>query len=295
LSFSEHLADAGRSGEGHASLSPEKEADKEPHGSAVKSVQAVERSLSILEALGEAGNSLLLTEICRKTGLNMTTAYRLLHTMVRREFVRRDPVTGRYQLTLKLYRIANAALYAFDWREYAHSVLEELVSICNETANIVVLDNFDIVYIDQVESTRMVKMMARMGRHLPAYCTGGGKALLAYLPEEKLLRLLKSHQLKAYTQNTITDPGRFLEEMRKIRRNGYSLDMEEREEGVRCVAAPIFNMAGEAIAALSVSGPSNRLTQDYLNSRIIPLVKEYAAKITQRLGYNPSLVGGARK
>ncbi|MBI2915206.1 MAG: IclR family transcriptional regulator [Firmicutes bacterium] len=251
----------------------------------VKGVRSVARALSLLEIMGDGGKPVSLAELTALSELNMSTTYRLLLTLMKAGFVVQDPNTGKYKLSIKTFRIGNAALYSLDLRAEARPFVEELVQACNETANLVALDGDEVVYLDQVESSNMVRMLAKVGSQLPAYCTGGGKALLAYLPESEIEAFYANKSFEKHTDNTITSFEALKEQIDRIRRNGFSLDDEERELGVRCVAAPIRNHEGKVIAAVSVSGPSARLTHDYIEAALVGLVKDCAAKIAIRLGY----------
>lgn len=258
--------------------------------SSVKTVQSVQKALRIIEALGNEAHPLTLTQLCEKIDLNMSTTYRILQTLRSSGFVHYDRDSNRYRLGLKIFKMGNAALYGLDFRAEARPLLEELVAKCNETANLAVLDEGEVVYIEQVESPNIMKMLARLGSRLPAYSTGGGKVLLAYLDEEELARYLRTRPLLPFTASTITSPQRLRDELALIRDRGYGVDREEMEPGVKCVAAPIQNYSGRVIAALSVSGPSSRIPDGYLDEVLAPLVKEYAGKISSKLGHKLSLV-----
>lgn len=249
-------------------------------------VQAVERALKILIVLAEAGTPLTLTQIRDKTDLNISTAHRLLHTLMNDGFISQDKDTGKYMLGLRTFEVGHAALYSMDIRTTARPFLQELVDRCNETANLAILDQDEVVYIDQIESLNMIKIFARVGSRGPAHCTGAGKALLAQLTERELERFLQNRiPLQAYTDLTICDPAVFRQEMGRIRKNGYSLDNGELEDGVRCVAVPVLDFENKAIAAISVSGPDTRLTDPFIAERLIPEVMAAADKISERLGH----------
>ncbi|MBS3948671.1 MAG: IclR family transcriptional regulator [Dethiobacter sp.] len=250
------------------------------------SVQAVERALRILVILAEAGAPLTLSQIRDRTELNISTAHRLLHTLMKDGFINQDKDTGKYLLGLRTFEVGHAALYAIDVRTTARPFLQELVDRCNETVNLAILDQYDIVYIDQVESQNMIKIFARVGSRGPSHCTGAGKALLAQLSEREVERFLQRKEpLASFTAATICDPGKLAEEMADVRHNGYAIDSGELEEGVRCVAAPLWNFENRAIAAVSISGPHTRLTDTIIRERLIPEVLATAAKISARLGY----------
>ncbi|MGE5554554.1 MAG: IclR family transcriptional regulator [Betaproteobacteria bacterium] len=255
--------------------------------SRAKHVQAVDRTLAILEALAAHRRPMPLSVLAREVGLNVSTVHRLLHTLMGRGFVQQEAESGRYKLGLKVFELGTAALSSLDVRQAGRPYLEEIVRTCNETANLVVLDQDEAVYVDQVESGRQVKMSAKLGGRAPVYCTGAGKAILAMLPpreQEALMERLLPLQRR--TARTIVDPAELRRELKEIARRGYSLDLEEMEEGVRCVAAPVWNSFGRVIAAISVSGPSSRLTDEYLEAKLIPVVRAAALQLSRRLGYS---------
>ncbi|MDW7649946.1 MAG: IclR family transcriptional regulator [Bacillota bacterium] len=257
---------------------------KNPHDR--HTVQAVERALKILIVLAETGTPLTLTQIRDQASLNISTAHRLLHTLMNDGFISQDKDTGKYMLGLRTFEVGHAALYSMDIRTTARPFLQELVDRCNETTNLAILDQDEVVYIDQIESLNMIKIFARVGSRGPAHCTGAGKALLAHLTEREVERFLQNKMpLGYYTEYTILDPVKFKEEMARIRKKGFALDNGELEEGVRCVAVPVWDFENKAIAAISVSGPDTRLTDAFIEERLIPEVMAAADKISERLGH----------
>jgi DNA-binding IclR family transcriptional regulator len=258
---------------------------KQPH-ERHSSVQAVERALKILLILAEARQPLTLSQIRDRSGLNISTAHRLLHTLMNDGFISQDRENGKYMLGLRTFEVGHAALYSFDIRTVARPFIQELVDRCNETTNLGILDQDDVVYIDQIESANMIQIFARIGSRGPIHCTGAGKSLLAHYSEREFERFLQRKMpLTAYTDRTIIQPARLREEMQLIRLHGYSLDNGELEDGVRCVVVPIWNFEGNAIASVSVSGPDSRLTDAFIYEKLIPEVQAAAAKISERLGF----------
>lgn len=255
-----------------------------PNTKRIKGVQSVERALIILEALARAEGPVTLSSLSAEVGLHISTVHRLLNTLARRGFVEQEPNQGRYRLGLKVFEIGHRALYSLDIRAVARPFLRQLVEEFNETANLAVLDGTEVVYIDQVESKNMIKMMARPGTRAPAYCTGAGKVLLAGLPPFQLERVLSSLNLHPYTTATITTVESLKKELDQVRQQGYAIDRGELEEGVRCVAAPIKNYEQRVVAALSVSGPSNRITEELLQGKLTEAVCRAAQAISEALG-----------
>lgn len=249
-----------------------------------KIVQSVDRALIILEALADEGKSMSLSNLTEKVELNISTVHRILNTLSNRGFIEQED-SGKYYLGLKVFEIGNAAKKNINLINVAKPFLQKLVDECNETTNLAILDEGEVVYVDQAASTNMVKMFAQIGSRGPAYCTGTGKALLAYEEQEKLEQLLERIELSKLTDETITDPEELRQELKQIRHQGYALDMGELEEGVRCVAAPIRNFEGEVVAAVSVSGPSIRMTEEYIENKVIEMVVRVANQISRQLGY----------
>ncbi|NLG83557.1 MAG: IclR family transcriptional regulator [Firmicutes bacterium] len=251
-------------------------------------VQAVARALTILEGLAQAGGPVGLSELAQRVGLKLTTTHRLLSTLVACGFAEQEPITQRYRLGIKALEIGNAALASADLRTVARPYLRELVDRLNETANLAILDRGEVVYIDQIEANQIVivKMFARIGSRGPAHCTASGKVLLAGLPEEDLVLLLRKMPLQRFTEKTITDPEHLLAELRAIRAQGFSLDRGERDEGVFCVAVPVKNHEGKVIAAVSISAPAVRADEATVATRFLPVVKSVAEAISARMGFS---------
>ena len=250
----------------------------------VKSVQAVEKALRILEVMGESGRPQNLMELSAAVGLNASTLYRLLVTLCRSGFVVYDATEGCYRLSLKTFQIGQAALSSVDLRRDALPVMERLIGKCNETVNLVVLQGREVIFVEQVESTNLLQFRFRVGSRAPAWATGGGKALLAELSDAEVRSLFAGSTLDRFTENTITDLEALLEELSRTRRRGYAVDDEELERGLKCVACAIYDHTGAAAAALTVTGPAGRLTGAYIESELAALVKEHAALISRRLG-----------
>ncbi|MFP4661004.1 MAG: IclR family transcriptional regulator [Halanaerobiales bacterium] len=248
-------------------------------------VKSVIKAFKIFEKLVENGSPMTLSSISNSLSLNISTVHRLINTLVKLGYVEQDD-KGLYKIGLSAYNIADIIIEDFNLKKIVHPYLEEIVDSCNETCNLVALENNQVVYLDQIESTNMVRMFAKEGSRGEAYCTGSGKALLANLPGRKLKEYINTITLKRYTENTITDADILLEELKTIREQGYALDLEEKEIGVRCVAAPLFDKHGSLMGAISVSGPCSRITDEYLKGYLIPLVKKKAEEISDVLQHS---------
>lgn len=247
-------------------------------------VQSVARALRLLEEIASSAE-IGLTELARRTGLRPSTTHRLLATLVMCGYVVQGPTSNRYRLGHRVAalsgsiddRLARLRSAAMPW-------MSQLRDEYDETTNLSVLDHLDLVYVDQLVSSRAMRMFMRIGSHVPAYATGSGKAMLAFAPDAVLEELYAQTPYEQHAPNTITTAERMREELRRIRARGYALDREEYDEGVACVAAPIFNHAGEAHGALSLSGPASRMYRLDL-THTGEQVAERALTVSRELGY----------
>jgi len=250
-----------------------------------KAVQSVERTLRILELMADQGNPMALSEISSQLGLKISTTHRLLKTLIIKGFAEQDPYTGKYKLGIKTFRIGNTALYALDIRSVARPYLKRLTEKYKETSNLAILDQGDVVYIDQVESEKMVKMIAKLGSRGPSHSNAVGKALLAHLSGSELERFLKGRKLQRFTPHTIVSPDVLKKELEKVKARGYAVDQEETEEGICCVASPIWNHLGRVTAAIGISGPSNRISLTFIETELAREIRQTALEVSFKLGY----------
>lgn len=249
-------------------------------------VQVLDRALAILQMLSAEGPDLSLVAISDKLELHKSTVHRLLMVLERHKLIERNSVNGRFRLGLKLFELGTRAVSQLDLRERARPVLERLVLETSETVHLCVLDDAEVVYLDKIEPERSVRMASTVGRRNPAYCTAVGKAILAYLPEGQVEGIVRKYPLKAITANTITSFLELKTELAAIRERGYAMDDEEIEEGVRCVSCVVRDFSNAPVAAISVSGPSFRLTREKVKSISRPVIAAATALSTE-LGFKP--------
>lgn len=247
--------------------------------------QSVERGMEILEVILEAGKPLRLDRIVKRTGLPKATVYRLLKTLESREFV--VTVPSGFWLGLKLLRLGAAVSDTLDLKVEAHGELLQLRDRCRETVHLAVLDDeFRVVYVDKIAAPHAVGlMMSRVGVTAPSYCTGLGKALLAFADEGRVRAWLEGADLQRFTASTITEGQALVEELERIRNLGYSTDFGEHEEAIRCVAAPIYDHTKSVVGAISLAGPESRVTEERLLGDYREAVLRAAQEISRRLGY----------
>lgn len=245
-------------------------------------VQSIERALDLLECLAHSSTWMGISELSASTGQPVGTVHRLLQTLMARDYAVRDSRTRRYALGPAFRMLAGADLLTPDWNEVATPLLHELVEISGETANLAVLERDRAVYMAQAQPSRMVRMFTELGNRVPLHCTGCGKVLLAYQPEKVVDSIIATTGLPAFTEKTITEPEQFREELATIRQRGYAIDNGEQEEGVRCMAVPVYGTDGKVIAAISISGPSSRLDSSRIPA-LVPQLKRISAALTAEL------------
>jgi IclR family transcriptional regulator, acetate operon repressor len=249
-------------------------------------VQVVDRSLDILEQLTSAADDLSVSELRESLDLPAGTVHRLLAVLVKRGYAVQNARTRRYGPGPRLLAISAQALAneRFSLPRIVRPHLQSLTASTGETSNLVVLQGVDGVYLDQVAGRHLVRMFTEIGQRAPLYCTGAGKAILSGFSDTQLDAYLAGVTLDPWTATTIVDRNRLRAGIEQSRERGYATDDEEREIGVRCVAAPIFDGTGQCSSAISISGPSVRMTYDMLE-HVGPLVREAAEHCSRQLGY----------
>lgn len=247
-------------------------------------VQSVERTLDILEALVELGSEVGLVEISQAVSLPLATVHRLLGTLIQRGYVKQNRQNRKYALGFRALQMGSDMRQRFSLRLEARPFLQRLMQRSGESANLAVLDDGEIVYIDQAQSSRILRMFTQIGNRLPAHSTGSGKVMLAFSPSEIVDGIVRRSGLTARTPHTIVDMEAFRTELERIHKQGYGIDDEEQEEGVRCIAAPVRDESGQVVASLSISGPVTRLDDRRVQSLVSEVV-DCGEKLSARLGY----------
>ena len=248
-------------------------------------IRVVDRAISVLNVLAD-GKPRTLTELSKEIEINSSTTFRLLATLLSHNFIKQENSTGQYRLGLACLELARAYSTGNEIRHIALPVLEALRNATKETVHLAVLDELEIIYLEKLEGLHAIGLMSsRVGRRAPAYCTGIGKALLAQIDSDLIASLLQDITLKQYTDMTIVDERKLLAHLELVRNRGYALDLGEHENDVRCVAAPVFDQNGKTVAAISVSGPKDRIDPVESNHLLIEQTTEAASTISGQLGY----------
>ena len=249
-------------------------------------IRVVEKTFRVLGALSD-GKPRSLTEIGQEVDINTSTTFRLVATLKDHNYLELDNLTGKYRLGIACLELSRSYQAGSELLRVAQRELEILRETTKETVHLAVLDGMEIIYLEKLEGLHAIGLMiSRVGRRAPAYCTGVGKALLSQVDPEIILENTNWDALKRFNERTIVSPDELLEHLEEIRERGFALDEGEHQSEVRCVAAPIFDQTGEAVAAISVSGPRSRMEPVGQNEELIRLTMRTAQNISARLGYN---------
>jgi DNA-binding IclR family transcriptional regulator len=246
-----------------------------------ESIRAVERALDVLLCFSRQTPQLSMTQVAERLGMNKSAVHRHLATLERMRFVQRDASTGIYQLGVRLLQMAYLALEGNDVRRLAAPFLRRLCDEYRETVDLAVLDDADVVFLAVIESPQRVKLAAAVGQRLPAYATASGKAILAFMPDDAVRRIL-ARGMPTTTEHAAASAEILLEDLRHTRERGFALAVQEYEYGIDAVAAPILDHTGQPVASISVAGPTFRLTRERM-IEIGPQVVFAARAIAQEL------------
>jgi len=247
-------------------------------------INSILRASSILRCFLGGKTSYRISELAIQLGLDRSTTYRLLLSLEKCGLVEKDKKTGEYSLGLGVFEIGNTYLRQMDFIQASKPVMAELAAKVQETVHLAVLSGMEIVYVDKVDSPRTLGVMSKIGQRGPLHSTALGKVLLAFQPEAESSRMIKQIKLKPFTANTISSRTKLMDELKKVRRQGYAFDFTESEQGVECIAAPIRNHLGDTVAALSISGPERKINTPQ-EKQYIDQVMKAAALISSKMGY----------
>lgn len=247
-------------------------------------IQSVDRALKILDLFDEFDSELKITDISDRLLLHKSTVHSLLKTLKKHNYIEQNTENGKYRLGMKIFERGNFVIHSRDIRSVAREYLFSLSKETNQTVHLVIQDGKEGVYIDKVESSAATVLYSRIGRRIPLHCSGVGKALIAFQSDREIENILKDYEFIKRTENTITNKEDFLNEIENIRINGYAEDNQENEPGIRCVAIPIRDHSGEVIAAISISTPPMRATEEDIQY-FVSLLKQASTDLSQKLGY----------
>ena len=243
---------------------------------------AIGRAADILDFVARTPEPVAVATLAQGLGIPRNSVYEIVHTLVVRGFLRLGD-DGRLRLGLRLFELGNAYAASLDLLPTARPIVSDVVSECNETTHLAILDGRHVVYLIKQESTRPVRVLSEVGGRIPAHATAVGKTILAYMAREEAVRRLTTESLERLTPNTITDVGELLAQLDQTVRRGYATDNEESSPEVCCVAAPVRDRSGGVIGALSISAPRSRISSSR-RDELVSLVMRSAKALSQGLG-----------
>lgn len=242
----------------------------------------IDKVLTILETISDHADGVSLAELTKITNIAKTTIFRILESLKMREYVLHDMSNETYSLDIKALELGIKGLMNVNLVDVSIPYLKTLSNKTNETSFLGVYNHGHVVYLYKSEGTMSIQTNARLGSRMPSYCTGIGKALLAYQSLDEIDRVL-NQRLEKITEHTITDRVQLYNILADIRLNGYSFDNEENEEGLTCIAKPLFNHTNTIIGAISVAGPTYRMSQKL--DAVISELQHICITVSRRLGY----------
>jgi len=252
------------------------------------SVPAVERALALLELIAGSRSGLTLSQLVQASDLPKSSLHCLLLTLERCGYLQRNERTSRYMFGSKLFSLANASLGGLRVREQAMALIVALAQRTGLTVHLGILDQADAVLVAKYDPPNSPQLATWLDKRMEVHCTGLGKVLIAYQPDEVVDQIARVRGFPRHNENTITSVRRLKEDLLKTRRRGYAIDDEEDEIGLRCLGAPVFDDSGSVVAAVSIAGSVNQVNSDAtaaLSARLL----ECAHAISARLGYRSDL------
>ncbi|MBI5575149.1 MAG: IclR family transcriptional regulator [Deltaproteobacteria bacterium] len=247
-------------------------------------IQSVAHALDVLEEFRGEMDELGVTELSKKLKLHKNNVFRILATLQSRNYIEQNRTNDNYRLGIKCLELGQTFIHQRGLLKQAQPILRELAESSAETSYLSILRSSDVVYLDAVETTSTVRVVSRVGLHMPIHATAAGKALIAFESEEELKKRFHA-ELQRFTKNTITSSDDLLNELAAVREKEYAADLEEFEDGLRCIASPVRDYTRKVIAAISVSGPAHRLSDDRIAQSIGPEVSRCAKALSMRLGF----------
>lgn len=243
----------------------------------MSTMQSLDRALSILETLSEE-EELGLTAISNLVHLNKTTTYRIISALKDNGYIKQGK-NRKYSLTFKMFRLGNRTVQKFDFMSEAKRFLIKLASEVDQVIHLVIQDGSQILYVDKYTPSKKTSIMKKsvVGKRAPMYCTAAGKAILAFQSEDKIKKVWDETEIIKYTSRTIISYETFLQDLKRIRKNGYSTEFEEYQLGVYCIGTPFYNLHGDIVGAISISIPlSDGQTKTYYVDKLM----KYGQKIS---------------
>ncbi len=245
----------------------------------------VDKAVRIVQLLAEHPEGLGINALCRQLDTQKPGLLRILASLTAPGWVIKDPHSLRYRLGYRLLTLGAQALLGPHFQDIAHQGLRQLAQETHETANLGVLDQWQVVFIDQMEGVQAIRLQVRVGSRAPVHCTALGKALSANAPQDVLNALWAMAPYPRFTSHTLCTDGELQDELERVRQQGFAVDGEEHRDGIRCIGAPIRNYHGDVVAAMSISGPTTRIPPAAV-SDLAAIVMRIADDVSRQLGYH---------
>ncbi len=242
------------------------------------------KALRVMETLALSDGPRGVSDLARELGYQKSNVHRILSTLVDQGYVVRFDAGAAYQLNYKMFEIGSRMVSRLRLSEVARPSLQQIVRETGESAHIMIYHNAEIIYLDKIENNAPIRASSEPGLRAPAYCVASGKVLLAFQSDDEVRRVLR--KVRAHTPMTILDGDRLRREIDDVHRCGYAINVEGWRPGVSGVAAPVMVGRSNAIAALAILGPSDRLDEERLH-RAGRLIADIAADLSRKLGYDP--------
>jgi DNA-binding IclR family transcriptional regulator len=227
-----------------------------------KVIASVIKAVKIIMYIANSEKEIGVAEIANDLGYGISSTYHLLNTLKQCNIIEQNKTTKKYKLGLKLWQIGMLAYNQNNLSVTMKPYLSKLKELTGETINLTVMYNYQIMYVAQEESDKLVKMFTKTGATAPLHCTAAGKIFLAFLSKEERDSIINKIKLTKYTDYTLTTRDEIIKAIKEIRMKGYGVDNEERELGVNCIGVPVFDLNNEVISCITISGPSSRFTEE---------------------------------
>ena len=247
-------------------------------------IQSVSHALDVLEEFRGEVDELGVTELSKKLKLHKNNVFRILATLQSRNYIEQNKSNDNYKLGIKCLELGQTFIHQRGLLKQAKGVLRELAELTGETSYISFLRGNEVVYLDVFEGTSTVRVVSRVGFHMPIHATAAGKAMISYESDDEVAKRFPG-EIKRYTKNTRTSIDELFQDLKDVRQKGYATDLEELEEGLRCVAAPIRDYTRKVIGSISLSGPANRLSDERIAEVLGPAVIRSTSALSARLGF----------
>jgi DNA-binding IclR family transcriptional regulator len=248
-------------------------------------VPALDRANAVLEILASSQDGVTLTELSNRTGVPKSSLFRILVTLEHYRYIEQDYESRKFNLGLKLWELGSAKLDRTDLSAVAMKHMKQLSHDTHESVFLGVLDHGEVIYLHRVDSPAMVKVVTKLGRRAPAYCTATGQAMLAFMPDDDVDTIFSAKELYTYNRNTITDFKKLKEKLRKIRRDGCAVADGEYNPNLLCISAPIWDRTKHVVAALTVAMLSQKRGKEAKSNQIAEMVKDTSRNISRELGF----------